>query len=97
LGLLYGLPTIFEFEVVRYLGPWACVIVGDLCGCAFLFYLGLKRLSVGLYVLTTLAEAALLSGHLLSPQALPWLTDLLPAITAGGVAGYAMIVGMMNS
>ena len=80
-AVLYAVPGIVEFAIVRHLGPWvSCVVLGNLFGCAILFHWGLRRTAIGIYVAAGSLEACLLETHAVSPTSLIWLTNLIPAM-----------------
>jgi hypothetical protein len=84
---LYALPSLVELALVRgNMNPWVvCVALGDLFGCAILFLLGFRKLAVGIYVVSTATEAAILSLGLLPPYRLVWVTNLIPAVVLGTI------------
>ncbi|HMD95831.1 MAG TPA: hypothetical protein VKM93_00670 [Terriglobia bacterium] len=87
--VFYGVPGLIEWELVRHTSPWlACVALGDLLGCAFLFTVGLRRTAVALYCLASALEAYLLASHRVSAASLVWITNSLPAVFAAVLAAY---------
>jgi len=84
--LLYGIPGLIEWELVRHVNPlFACFAIGDFLGCAFLYFVGLRRTAALLYFLASVLEAYLLLSHRISSASLMWITDLLPAFVAAVV------------
>lgn len=78
---LYILPTVLEAVTVPYLGIWlSCSVFGDVAGCICLYFLGSKREAMSLYLWSKVGELLLFEAHLLSPESLLWVTDLLPVI-----------------
>ena len=78
--IFYGLPTLFEFTALHSLSPWlATVLPGDLTGCVFLaVYFRKVKLGVALYFALSSLEACCYSFGWLSPNTIPWITDLIP-------------------
>lgn len=80
--LLYAFRTAIESWLLysRNQGL-AIVAIGDLLGCACIFFvLRRKRLAVAVYVVTAAIEILAYSLNLLSGQALCWVTDLAPTL-----------------
>jgi hypothetical protein len=90
---VYGVPSAIEVGLLRIgAGPWlACVLLGDVIGCAVLYILGLRRLAIALYVVCSGIEAATLLSHHVPANTLVWLTNLLPA---AAVAVVTLRVGL---
>lgn len=83
---VYAVPVGVEFLLVRaHASPWlACVILGDLTGCVFLFLLGLRAVALSVYILAGLLEAiSLLMGT--PTNRLIWATNVIPALIGGAV------------
>jgi hypothetical protein len=79
--LLYGLPTVLEFALQRFTGPWlAGIILGDLTACICLFSLfKMRRTGVVLYLALTIAKISLYAAHAIPANVLLWITDSIPA------------------
>lgn len=82
--ILYALPTAVELVASRHMSPWiSSILPGDVAGCVFLLaVLGMRRTGVLLYLFLTAAEGCLYQAHLVSAQALPWIVDSVPTLTA---------------
>jgi hypothetical protein len=82
----YILPTVIEFELLKYIGVWAsCIVLGDLVGCSLLsIALGLRKTGSLLYAALMSGEILAYENHIVRPRTLVWLVDLVPtlAITA---------------
>jgi hypothetical protein len=74
-----------ELTLLRFtLNPWiCCVVLGDVLGCLLLFVLGLRKLAIGIYVVSSFIEAIVLVSHRIPVRELVWLTNLAPAIVLG--------------
>jgi hypothetical protein len=94
-GCLYVAPTILEWALVaRHVDPWLiCVLLGDLAGCAFLFWLRLRLAACGLYVATGVFKTIMLRTLLVPPLALIWFTDLIPALCGIYVLSMVLLRG----
>jgi hypothetical protein len=81
---VYALPAGAELFLLRFhVNPWfVCVLFGDLFGCLILFLLGLRALAFGVYATSALVESLSLMWGI-PPNRLIWMTNVLPAMTAG--------------
>jgi hypothetical protein len=78
----YVLPTVIEFEMMKYVGVWgSCIVFGDLLGCSFLsMALGLRKTGVLLYGFLAGCEGWLYAVRIVRPELLLWLVDLVPTL-----------------
>lgn len=85
--LLYGLPTVLEFLLIRQVNPeLVVVVVGDLFGCAFIAIFFKKVwLGIALYALMSGIEASAYGLHLLPRGTLPWIADAVPTLVVLGL------------
>jgi hypothetical protein len=84
---VYALPSLAELALVhRHLNPWlCCVALGDMLGCCILFLLGFRRMAVGIYIVASTLEAALLMSHALPPGKVVWISNLFPALALAAI------------
>jgi hypothetical protein len=90
---LYVLPNLVENYLMGHLNPWVgCVIWGDAVGCFVLYRVfGMRQLAVLLYLAMAEINAVLLATHAVSLNQLMWITDLVPALTAGALGVFAQV------
>jgi hypothetical protein len=90
---LYVLPNLVENYLIGHLSPWVgCVIWGDAVGCFVLYRVfGMRQLAVLLYLAMAEINAVLLATHAVSLNQLMWITDLVPALTAGTLGIFAQV------
>lgn len=80
--LLYALPTLAELAFLRFqISPWlACVVFGDLLGCAVLFFAGLRKIAVLVYAAAGAVESVFLLFKILSPESVVLMTNVAPTL-----------------
>jgi len=90
--LLYVVPTLFEFTVLRNWNPWIAVVLpGDLAGCFCLAVVFRKvRIGIALYCVMTMIEAGFYWLHVTPPGILPWVTDLVPTVVVFAIIWRSM-------
>jgi hypothetical protein len=77
----YVLPMWVERLLVGRIGPfWAYVVIGDIAGCAAIGALTRWQLGVALYLVLDVVEAALFQTHIVSLNAMVWLSDAAPTV-----------------
>ncbi|HEV2273924.1 MAG TPA: hypothetical protein VGR96_07145 [Acidobacteriaceae bacterium] len=81
-GVLYATPTIVEIVLIRHISPWfAGIVLGDALGSALLYgVFKMRRSAILLYLVLTVIESCLYGFQIVSADALPWITDLVPAV-----------------
>lgn len=91
----YVVPTALEFWLVsRGVSPVVLILLGDVLGCAAIFYIA-RGFGAGLYLALTAVEMSLYLTGLLTPGAQLWTTDLVPALCLIVMAFFA--VGVVES
>lgn len=90
--VFYGVPTALEHLVS---GPLLLVLFGDIVGCLALSRISWK-IGATLYAGLTGVEAGLVHFQLISPSALLWCTDLVPALVLAAFAAALVSVSDMN-
>jgi hypothetical protein len=95
---LYLFPTMVEIGAARIFNPWVAIILpGDAMGCLFLMTtLRMRWLGLCLYVLLTICESSLYGFRIIAPGILPWITDIIPTLLAGGLMLRSRFPGMMR-
>jgi len=93
LAVFYGLPTAIEAALIR--GTLPLILFGDLIGCVAIARISWK-LGAGLYVGLTSVKALLVQTAIVSPSALLWVTDLVPALVLAAFAVALVTVSDLN-
>lgn len=92
--LLYILPNAAETLLIRWgAPPVVLVIFGDLAGCAVIAVVLNMRWALGIYLIASGIELALLRDAGISPGRLIWVTDLFPAAVVAALVVYAVCRG----
>ena len=80
--LLYALPTAIELLLLQRINRRVdIVVVGDLLGCACIFFiLKRRRVAIAVYVITAAFETVAYGLDLLSTQALCCIADAVPTL-----------------
>src|SRR5262249_7105484 len=91
--LFYLVPTFIEILIAAIVGDTvACIVWGNITGCAFLAVFH-RKIGIGLYLTLALVESLALWTDLVSASTMFWFTDLLPAAALGGIAATMSTAG----
>jgi hypothetical protein len=95
LVVVYLLPNALESVLIRCgAPPVALVIIDDLAGCAVLSVALNTRWALGIYLIASTIEFALLRYGGIGPRTLMWTTDLFPTAILVALVVYAASRGL---
>jgi len=88
--LVYLVPNSIEALLVRHGAPAvALTVLGDLAGCAVIAVVLNIRWALGVYLVMSGIEFALLRYGQISPVRLTWITNVVPTAIVGALIVYA--------